>query len=81
MIILFHQEFFARNPSHLLHWLDCVFSLANSHLMLHPNNSVAAVAAHCQGCSYLFPTDEAEWGYKGPTDDGQFEGFRQVKKS
>ncbi len=60
------QPFFARNPKYLLHWLDSVLALVNSHLMLNAGNGAAAVAAHAQGCSFLYPSER---------DDGDGDGY------
>ncbi len=77
------QPFFARRPKELLDWLDAALSFANAHLMLHTNNRVAAVAAHGQGCSYLYPRPESD-GQDGDgavlrQRDGQFEAFYRVE--
>ena len=78
-----NQLLFAKRPKLLLRWLDAALALANSHLMLHPNNAVAAVAAHSQGCSFLYPVP-AEEGVEAPIlrqRDGQFEAFYRVESA
>ena len=78
---------FARRPKLLLKWIDAALALANSHLMLHPNNAVAAVAAHSQGCTFLYPgTAEAAAGDSAAAPilrqrDGQFEAFYRVESA
>ena len=77
-----NQLLFARRPKLLLKWLDAALALANSHLMLHPNNAVAAVAAHSQGCTFLYP--EATEAGEAPIlrqRDGQFEAFYRVESA
>jgi len=74
-----NHAFFARSPKYMIHWLDAALALVNSHLMLETGNSVAAVAAHASGCSYLYPAaSEASASRAGPSD-GQFEGFQRVE--
>eukprot|EP00095_Tigriopus_kingsejongensis_P011578 maker-scaffold297_size217559-snap-gene-0.27 protein:Tk11578 transcript:maker-scaffold297_size217559-snap-gene-0.27-mRNA-1 annotation:"general transcription factor iih subunit 3" len=75
-----NQVFFTKQPESLFHWLDSAISLANSHLMLHPNNAIAAIASHSQSCSFLYPsqTDQDESDNLRQRD-GQFEGFYQVE--
>ena len=78
-----NQLLFARRPKLLLKWLDAALALANSHLMLHPNNTVAAVAAHSQGCTFLYPGPE-EASEAAPIlrqRDGQFEAFYRVESA
>ena len=80
-----NQLLFARRPKLLLKWLDAALALANSHLMLHPNNAVAAVAAHSQGCTFLYPeATEAGDSAAAPIlrqRDGQFEAFYRVESA
>ena len=81
-----NQLLFARRPKLLLRWLDAALALANSHLMLHPNNAVAAVAAHSQGCSFLYPAPASEGEGAGEAPilrqrDGQFEAFYRVESA
>ncbi len=73
-----NQALFARNPQHLVHWLDAALALVNSHLMLRTNNSAAVVAAHGLGCSFLHPSPNSE-GNHDDVADAQFEGFRTVE--
>ena len=79
-----NQLLFAKRPKLLLRWLDAALALANSHLMLHPNNAVAAVAAHSQGCSFLYPVPSEEGAADAPIlrqRDGQFEAFYRVESA
>ena len=83
-----NQLLFARRPKLLLRWLDAALALANSHLMLHPNNAVAAVAAHSQGCSFLYPAPASMEGEGAAGEapilrqrDGQFEAFYRVESA
>ena len=85
-----NQLLFARRPKLLLKWLDAALAVANSHLMLHPNNAVAAVAAHSQGCTFLYPgpseaTATGDSAAAGPSilrqRDGQFEAFYRVESA
>ena len=83
-----NQLLFARRPKLLLKWLDAALALANSHLMLHPNNAVAAVAAHSQGCTFLYPgpSEATEAGDSAAAPilrqrDGQFEAFYRVESA
>ena len=79
-----NQLLFAKRPKLLLRWLDAALALANSHLMLHPNNAVAAVAAHSQGCSFLYPVPSEEGAAEAPIlrqRDGQFEAFYRVESA
>ncbi len=77
------QPLFARRPESLLHLLDCALALLNAHLMLGAGNAAAAVAAHAQGCSFLYPesgaTGEEEEARAGSSPDGQFEGFHELE--
>lgn len=76
-----NQAFFAKQPEALFHWLDSALGLAHSHLMLHPNNTIAAIASHSQSCSFLYPSQNPELQENSSLRqrDGQFEGFYQVE--
>lgn len=73
-----NQLLFARKPGSLSQLLNSVLALLNSHLMLEPSNSVALVAAHATGCSYLYP-DLSGSGQLLRQQDGQYETFYQVE--
>ena len=79
-----NQTFFTKHPKALLQWLDASLALANSHIMLHPNNDVAFVGAHASGCSFLYagPQSGGDGGAAANASrqrDGQFEGFYAVE--
>lgn len=70
-----NQMFFARHPQCLIDWLNAALALANSHLMLNPANSIAAVAAHSESCSFLYPNEDTQNEAGSIRQrDGQFEG-------
>ena len=50
-----HQLMFARQPGSLTQLLTSVTSLLCQHLMLHPTNLVALLAAHSTGTTLLYP--------------------------
>jgi len=76
-----NQLLFARQQGAFTQWLNAVLTFVNSHLMLHPNNRVALLAAHATGCSYLFPDSEGENNRLSRQQDGQYEVFYQVETS
>lgn len=75
-----NQLLFVRQPGSLTTWLDAVLAFANSHLMLHPSNTLAAIASHSSSCSFLYPKPEGESDDQVLRQrDGQYEMFYQVR--
>ena len=80
------QRTFLNKPVHrLTKWIDSGLALVNSHLLLHPSNEVAVIAASKQSCKFLYPegspnTTATQEEARSSTRDGQFEGFRDIEK-
>ena len=75
-----HQLLFARHPGSLTQLLTSVTSLLCQHLMLHPTNLVALLAAHTSGTSLLYPdlaSKENETVLR--QQDGQYEVFYNLE--
>ena len=75
-----HQLLFARKPGSLTQLLTSVTSLLCQHLMLHPTNLVALLAAHTSGTSLLYPdlsSKENETVLR--QQDGQYEVFYNLE--
>ena len=81
------RSFLSKPIRRLTKWLDSGLALVNSHLLLHPSNEVAVVAASKRSCKFLFP-DNTRHNSKeleesitnSAARDGQFEGFREIEK-
>ena len=80
------RSFLAKSPQRLTKWIDSGLALVNSHLLLHPSNEVAVVAASKRSCKFLYPDGSRSTSVHEETDtntaasDGQFEGFRNIEK-
>ena len=55
-----NQLLFARQQGAFSQWMNAVLTFVNSHLMLHPSNKVAVLAAHATGCSFLYPDSDVD---------------------
>ena len=79
------RAFLSKPARRLTKWLDSGLALVNSHLLLHPSNEVAVVAASKRSCKFLYPDDPGHSSQAleetGPHSvmDGQFEGFRRIE--
>lgn len=80
------QRTFLAKPVHrLTKWIDSGLALVNSHLLLHPSNEVAVIAASKRSCKFLFPDGSLnipanQEETSSSARDGQFEGFRDIEK-
>jgi len=81
------RAFLAKSPQRLTKWIDSGLALVNSHLLLHPSNEVAVVAASKRACKFLYPDGtrssssiQEETITNTAACDGQFEGFRNIEK-
>ena len=75
-----HQLLFARHPGSLTQLLTSLTSLLCQHLMLHPTNMVALLAAHSSGTSLLYPdlsNKDNETVLR--QQDGQYEVFYNLE--
>lgn len=79
------RTFLTKPVRRLTKWIDSGLALVNSHLLLHPSNEVAVVAASKRSCKFLFPDNSAK--LEEPLTnatltarDGQYEGFRDIEK-
>jgi len=74
-----NQLLFARQQGAFSQWMNAVLTFVNSHLMLHPSNKVAVLAAHATGCSFLYPDSDADSNQLSRQQDGQYEVFYMVE--
>ena len=80
------RAFLCKPVRRLTQWLDSGLALVNSHLLLHPANEVAVVAASKRSCRFLYPdvsqrnSTSSEQSIKtSSAHDGQFEGFEEIE--
>ena len=79
------RAFLCKPVRKLTQWLDSGLALVNSHLLLHPSNEVAVVAASKRSCKFLYPdvsqriSETSEDSITSSAHDGQFEGFREIE--
>ena len=79
------RTFLAKPVRRLTKWIDSALALVNSHLLLHPSNEVAVVAASKRSCKFLFPDnstklEEQLTNATLTARDGQYERFRDIEK-
>jgi transcription initiation factor TFIIH subunit 3 len=79
------RTFLTKPVQRLTKWIDSGLALVNSHLLLHPSNEVAVIAASKRSCKFLFPDGSPnitanQEEPSSSTRDGQFEGFRDIEK-
>jgi len=80
------RSFLAKSPQRLTKWIDSGLALVNSHLLLHPSNEVAVIAASKLSCRFLYPdgtrssSKQEETITNTAASDGQYEGFRNIEK-
>jgi len=74
-----NQLLFARQQGAFSQWMNAVLTFVNSHLMLHPSNKVAVLAAHATGCSFLYPDSDVDSNQLSRQQDGQYEVFYMVE--